>query len=101
MSNVTIAIAGRHYTIACGAGEEAHIETLGALIDGKLAGLRSTAGQSEARLLLYGALLLADEAQEANERAKSAEEARAADYEATAALLEALAERLENAGQHP
>ena len=29
MSNVTIDIAGRKFTVACGAGEEAHIETLG------------------------------------------------------------------------
>ena len=99
MSNVTIAIAGRQYTVACGAGEEAHVEGLGALINGKLAGMGNTSGQSEARLLLYAALLLADELQEANGRAKMAEEAQALDYEATAARLEALAGQLENAGQ--
>lgn len=98
MSNVTIAIAGRNYTIACGPGEEGHIKQLGALIDGKLTGMRNTAGQSETRLLLYAALLLADEAQEASERVRAAEEAQVLDYEATAARLEALAAQLENAG---
>ena len=100
MSNVTISIAGRQYTIACGAGEEAHVEQLGALIDGKIAGMGNTAGQPEARTLLYAALLLADEAQEANDRANAAEESQALEYEATAARLEALAGQLENAGQH-
>ena len=37
MSNVTLEIAGRRYTVACAAGEEAHIEMLGASISGKLA----------------------------------------------------------------
>ena len=101
MSNVTIAIAGRQYTVACDAGEEAHVERLGALINSKIAGMGTTVGQPEARLLLYAALLLADEAQEATERARAAEEAQAQDYEATAARLEALAGQLENAGQRP
>ncbi|RIV89450.1 cell division protein ZapA [Aurantiacibacter xanthus] len=99
MSNVTITISGRQYTVACGAGEEAHVERLGALIESKIAGMGNTAAQPEARMLLYAALLLADETQEATERARAAEEALAQDYEATAARLEALAGQLENAGQ--
>ena len=99
MSNVTIAIAGRQYTIACDAGEEPHVEKLGAVINSKVAGLPHLAGQSEARLLLYAALLLADEAQEASERANAAEEAHARTLETLAARMEALAGQLENAGE--
>src|SRR5690349_24591594 len=64
MSNVTVTIGGRHYTVACAAGEEAHIELLGRSIDGKLQGLANLSGQSEARTLLFAALLLADELHE-------------------------------------
>ena len=64
MSNVTLTIGGRHYTVACAAGEEAHIEMLGRTIDGKLHGMPNLAGQSEARTLLFAALLLADELHE-------------------------------------
>ncbi len=65
MSNVTLTIGGRHYTVACAAGEEAHIEKLGGAIDAKLQGTPGLSGQSEARTLLFAALLLADELHEA------------------------------------
>ncbi len=97
MSNVTIGIAGRRYTIACAAGEEGHIEMLGRSIDAKLAALPNLAGQSEARLLLYAALLLADEAYEA---ARPGDGQVAESLEAMAERLESLAGRLENGGDH-
>jgi len=93
MSNVTITIAARRYTIACAVGEEAHIEALGASIDAKLAELPNLAGQSEARLLLYAALLLADEAHEAGKPAGVAVAQIEADIAET---LESLADRLES-----
>ena len=65
MSNVTVTIGGRHYTVACAAGEEEHIEMLGRSIDGRLQGLANLSNQSEARTLLFAALLLADELHEA------------------------------------
>jgi len=92
MSNVTITIAGRLYTIACAEGEEAHIEALGASIDAKLAKLPNMAGQSEARLLLYAALLLADEAHEAGKPAPANPQIEAE----VAESLETLADRLES-----
>jgi cell division protein ZapA len=91
MSNVTVTIAGRHYTVACGPGEEDHISMLGASIDGKLAGLEGLANQSEARTLLYAALLLADELHEVQQNGPSA-----APNDDGAPVLEALAERLED-----
>ena len=98
MSNVTLTIAGRHYTVACGPGEEGHIAMLGASIDGKLAGLEGLHNQSEARTLLYAALLLADELHEARGDAPaSAEDDEGAPaLEALAARLEDLAAQLEN-----
>ena len=99
MSNVTLTIGGKHYTVACAPGEEGHIETLGRTIDGKLTGMPNLGGQSEARTLLFAALLLADELHElrsgggasAKDEGKSAEA-----LERLAETLEGLAERLEN-----
>ena len=94
MSNVTLEIAGRKYTIACAAGEEPHIEALGASIDAKLSQLDNLVGQSPERILLYASLLLADELHEAKQAAPEpmvdhSAENRAADQ------LESLADRLE------
>lgn len=89
--NVTLAIAGRNYTIACGPGEEEHIAGLGASIDAKLKTLDSLTGQSPERILLYAALLLADELHEAKAGTAPAEAA----AEAQAEALENLADRME------
>jgi cell division protein ZapA len=101
MSNVTLTIGGRHYTVACATGEEAHIANLGASIDAKLAGMAGLAKQSEPRTLLYAALLLADELYEARQSvpAHSAGDELEQSVEAletVAERLEDLAERLEN-----
>ena len=64
MSNVTLSIGGRDYTVACAVGEEAHVAGLGRLIDAKLATMDAAAGQAESRSLLFAALLLADELHE-------------------------------------
>jgi cell division protein ZapA len=60
MSNLNLTIGGRIFAVACADGEEAHVTRLGKIIDSKVteSGL---AGQSEARMLLFAALLLADE----------------------------------------
>jgi cell division protein ZapA len=102
MSNVTVSIGGRHYTVACAAGEEQHIELLGRSIDGKLQGLANLSGQSEARTLLFAALLLADELHEQQSRGggspPSEDSSSAEALERLAERLESLAERLERAG---
>ena len=90
MSNVTLQIGGRSYIVACAAGEEAHVEALGQLIDDKIRDL-GTSGHNEVRLLLFAALLLADELHEA--RGKGATAAVAAPDHAQ--TLELLAGRLE------
>ena len=102
MSNVTVSIGGRRYTVACAAGEEAHVEMLSRTIDGKLEGLPNLAGQAEARTLLFAALLLADELHEARSGGASPvaepSPALAESLEALASRLESLAERLEGTG---
>ena len=97
MSNVTLTIGGRFYTVACAEGEEAHIEALGRTIDSKLHGMPNLGGQSEARTLLFAALLLADELHELRSGAAQADDGQTAEtLERLADTLERLADRLEN-----
>jgi cell division protein ZapA len=103
MSNVTLDIAGRKFTVACGPGEEPHIELLGRIIDSKIEGMPGLGTQSEARCLLYAALLLADEIHElrgsGGPASAAGDDGRSADtLERVADALEGLARRLENAG---
>ncbi|HMP56313.1 MAG TPA: cell division protein ZapA [Novosphingobium sp.] len=84
MSNVTLSIGGRSYTVACAAGEEDHVRSLGDMIDARVRQMEGLATQGEARMLLFAALLLADDLHEARSRPDDA------------ALLDAVADRLEN-----
>jgi cell division protein ZapA len=94
MSNVTLHVGGRDYTVACAEGEEAHVASLGALIDEKIQAMG--AGHNEPRQLLFAALLLADELHEARQRGSGALFAPAPQLDLHADSLEALAARLEN-----
>ena len=100
MSNVTLAIGGRHYTVACAEGEEDHVTRLGQMIEEKLSGMSNALGQNEARQLLFASLLLADELHEArNADASSASrsaKAPADPGEDLAPALERIADRIEN-----
>ena len=96
MSNVTLEIAGRKFTVACAAGEEAHIEDLGRIIDGKIKDIPGLASQSEARCLLYAALLLADENHELTGESTQQPDI-ATPLERMAERLEQLAAKLEEA----
>jgi len=97
MSNVTLQIGGRDYTVACAEGEEAHVTALGRMIDQKVQTMGG-ASQNEPRQLLFAALLLADELHEAQGRITGAprpdEHANA--LEAIAARLEMCADALED-----
>lgn len=68
MGNVTLSIAGRSFTLASADGEEAHVARLGRLIDEKAAA-SGAAGQTETRMLLFAALMLADELHDLRSRA--------------------------------
>jgi cell division protein ZapA len=61
MSNLALTIGGRSFSVACEDGEEAHVEALGRAIDAKVASVEGAAQQSESRMLLFAALMLADE----------------------------------------
>jgi cell division protein ZapA len=102
MSNVTLDIAGRKFTVACAEGEEAHISLLGRTINGKLVNMPNVAGQSEARALLYAALLLADENFELKQNGGVSAEPPspevAESLETLAGRLEAVASQLDGGG---
>ena len=55
MSNVSLSIGGRNFTVACASGEEEHVAALGQMIDSKVAGMGDTATHREGRMLLFGA----------------------------------------------
>lgn len=62
MAHVTVTIAGRSYRMACGDGEEAHLEGLAGLLDGKIEEMRSSFGEiGDMRLQVMAALTIADE----------------------------------------
>lgn len=97
MATVELTIAGRRHELACRDGEEDHLRALAAMVEAKATNAaRSMGGMSEARQMLFAALLLADELNDARLAA-----ARLADAPppppdpAIAATIEALAERIE------
>lgn len=96
MAEVDIIVAGRAYKVACRDGEEETLRAAGRLVDSKsreaLAGLGAL---SEARQLLFAALLLADQLIDKRPEAATALPPAAADPE-LANRAERLAERLES-----
>lgn len=63
---MTVTIAGKTYRMACADGEEAHLEGLGALYDGKITEMRDAFGEiGDMRLHVMAALMIADELSEA------------------------------------
>lgn len=93
MSNVTLDIAGRPFAVSCADGEEAHIEMLGRMIDDRARRIGS--GQSEPRMLLFAALMLADELHEAHRHAPASPPQADAAAAAAERIMQ-LAERIEN-----
>lgn len=74
MSTVTLSIGPKSYTVACADGQEAHIRALGAMIAEKYAQLGSARAPLEAQNLLFAALFLADELDQAKKRLGDAPE---------------------------
>ena len=113
MPQVNVTIAGRAYRMACGEGEEAHLEGLAALYDGKIQEMRGAFGEiGDMRLQVMAALTVADELNETKRKLTALEadvaalraEAEAAagraraDEARLAERLSALAERVERLG---
>jgi len=62
MASVEVEIAARKYSVACRDGEEEHLRSVAAIVDGKAQDAAAALGSlSEARQLLFASLLLADE----------------------------------------
>jgi cell division protein ZapA len=97
MSNVTLEIGGRSFSVASADGEEEHVAMLGRRIDDKLRAMGGAAGQSESRMLLFAALLLADEVHDMNTRGGApAREDPSPELARVAQGIEAAAQRIEN-----
>lgn len=62
MADVKLTIGGRPYDVHCADGEEAQLIQLASVVDEKV---RTMPGVTEVRQLLFAALMLADETQEA------------------------------------
>ena len=94
MATIDIEAGGRRYSVACRDGEEDHLRAVAALVDRKAQDAASALGSlSEARQLLFAALMLGDEVTE--RRAGTSPAAEPAENEAAADALERLAERVE------
>jgi cell division protein ZapA len=91
MPEVSVQIANRDYELACGDGEEERVQELAAYVDEKIADLRrQLPGTPEVKLLVFAALILADESREARGIAKAAESARASATDSAETLATAL-----------
>ncbi len=91
MPEVSVQIANRNYELACGDGEEERVQELAAYVDEKVGELRrQLPGTPEVKLLVFAALILADESREARGIAKAAESARATATDSAETLATAL-----------
>jgi cell division protein ZapA len=110
MPQVNVMIAGKAYRMACGEGEESHLEGLARFYDEKIGEMRQAFGEiGDMRLHVMAALMLADEVHELKQRLMKLEtdlaamqgDAGAADRrlgeveDRTAEALVAAAERIE------
>ncbi|MEH6722272.1 MAG: cell division protein ZapA [Qipengyuania sp.] len=96
MSDVKLAVGGRNYTVSCADGQEDHVQRLAGIIDGKLGSMGANLSSNEAKNLLFAALLVADELDEAKRAAEPPPEPDF-DAERLAGQLERMAAALENA----
>lgn len=96
MASIEIEIAARKYQLACRDGEEAHLRSVAALVDRKARDASAAVGNmTEARQLLFAALLLADDLREQRGGGVAATAEEADVDPAVADALERLAERVE------
>jgi cell division protein ZapA len=69
MPQVNVTIAGKAYRMACGEGEEPHLEGLARIYDGKIQEMREAFGEiGDMRLHVMAALMVADEVSELQRR---------------------------------
>ena len=100
MAEVTLDIGGRHYSVACRDGGEAHLKSIAVRVDAKVEEARGAVGTaSEVRQLLFAALLLADDLAEAT--VPETDGAIADALTTLAGRVEAIADALERGLQTP
>jgi cell division protein ZapA len=97
VAHVQVTIAGRAYRMACGDGEERHLEGLAASFDARIQEMRVTFGEiGDMRLHVMAALMLADDLDGTKRRLET--------LESEVAALKAAAagdrERADRAEQH-
>ena len=97
MSEVTLQVGGRPYTVSCADGEEDHVRHLAGIVDARLAAMGTNRVPGDAKNLLFAALILADEADEA--RRQDAPTPTPLRGDSVTHDLEALADRLEQVAQ--
>lgn len=98
MAALELRIAGRDYPIVCRDGDEPRILAIGARLAEKAEAVRRLVGDvNEGRLLLYAAILMADELEQSG--TGSAEGGAVPVLTAVAERLEELASQLEKPGQ--
>ena len=69
MPQVAVTIAGSVYRMACGEGEEEHLQRLGRRLDAKITELRGSFGEiGDQRITIMAALTVADSLAEAETR---------------------------------
>ena len=103
MAQLTLEINGKPYTVGCEDGQEAHVRSLAEIIDARVREIAPDAGaMGETRLILLGALMLADEVSSlkgrlagALSRAELAERTLEQSDEKAVAALDAAAQKIE------
>jgi cell division protein ZapA len=108
MPNLQLTIGGRGYTVSASDDEQPHIEMLARMIDERVRRAGLAGGQSEARMLLVAALMLADELHEGHRKepppppvlATTAAPQPTQIREEVVARIDALAERVEKLAEH-
>lgn len=97
MADVRLSIAGREYIVTCQDGEEARLQSLGAMVDDKAREAGGAGGLNESRILLFSALLLADKLHDSGGASTTGASVATNDpaIEEAASTLEKLADRLE------
>ena len=97
MAEVRLSIGGRTHAVACRDGGEAALEALGRRLDVHAAtAARAAGGQGSERMMLYIALMLADELAEAQKAPGTGPSS--ATLDRIAERLEAIADGLEKQG---
>ena len=103
MAQLTIEVNGKPYAVGCEDGQEDHLRSLAELIDARVREIAPDAGAlGDTRLMLLGALMLADEVGNlkgrlaaASARAELAEQTLDRSEEKVAAALDAASQKIE------